>query len=125
MKTWNRKNAAAAFFGGAARTNKYGARKTPCGAGHIHDSAKEARRCDDLRLLERAGQIKRLEQQPKFRLEVNGTLVCTYIGDFAYFTSGERVIEDVKSEITRRNPDYRIKKKLLEALHPGVRITEV
>lgn len=122
MKAWNRKNAAAVFFGGAARTNKYGARKTPCGAGHIHDSDKEARRCNELRLMERAGLIQRLEQQPKFPIEINGKHVCTYIADFAYFTKGERIIEDVKGH---RTDVYILKKKLVEAAHPGVRITEV
>lgn len=89
-------------------------------------SKKEARRYGELRLLERAGEIDELETQPKFPLKVNGELVCTYIADFAYknLKTGLRVIEDVKSEATRKNRAYRIKIKLLRALE-GVQVVEV
>ena len=125
MKACDRKAAVQAMFGGTKRTNKYGNKKTPCGAGHMHDSAHEARRCNELRLLERAGQIQRLEQQPEFPIEINGKRVCVYRADFSYFENNERVIEDAKSEITREDKVYRLKKKLVEAAYPGVRITEV
>jgi len=104
------------------RPSKYGARKTACRHGHVHDSAKEARRCNELHLLERAGEIQRLEQQPEFPVEINGKRVCTYRADFAYFTTAGRVIEDVKG---MRTDIYRLKKKLVEATHPGVKIVEV
>ncbi|MGK2287303.1 DUF1064 domain-containing protein, partial [Pedomonas sp. V897] len=74
VKAWSRQSAAAAFFGGVERKSKYGNRKTPCGAGHMHDSKKEALRCNELRLLERAGRIQRLEQQPEFPITINGEL---------------------------------------------------
>jgi len=125
IKTWQRKSAAHALFGGGPKKNKYGAVKTPCGAGHMHDSKKEAGRCDELRLLERAGQIQRLEQQPEFPIEINGIRVCVYRADFSYFEKNERVIEDAKSDPTRENQVYRLKKKLVEAAYPGVRIREV
>ena len=122
VKAWSRQSAAAAFFGGVERKSKYGNRKTPCGAGHMHDSKKEALRCNELRLLERAGQIQRLEQQPEFPIEINGKRVCVYRADFAYFANNARVVEDVKGH---RTEVYRLKKKLVEAAHPGVKIMEV
>ena len=47
-----------------------------------------------------------------------------YIADFTY-TDGEGrfIVEDVKSEATRKNPVYAIKKKLMA--HEGYKITEV
>lgn len=82
------------------------------------DSKKEAGRYEDLKLLIRAGEISDLEIQPRFPMVVNGRLVCTYVADFAYRTKdGKRVIEDVKSKATRANPAYRIKNKLMRAIH--------
>jgi hypothetical protein len=84
--------------------------------GQTFASKKEARRYGDLKLLEKAGEIRKLEVQPRFPLKVNGKLVCTYVGDFSYVTDADQyVVEDVKGPVTRTNPVYRIKVKLLEA----------
>ncbi|WP_380873621.1 hypothetical protein ACFB49_42730 [Sphingomonas sp. DBB INV C78] len=48
-------------------TNKFSAKKTACAHGHMHASKREALRCNDLHILQRAGQISDLKQQPKFR----------------------------------------------------------
>lgn len=85
-------------------------------------SQAEGRRYAQLKLLERAGEISRLELQPAFRCEINGKLVCTYRADFAYFDKSSRKVEDVKG---MKTPVYRLKKKLVEALYPGTVITEV
>ncbi len=103
------------------RANKFRAVKTVVD-GATFASKAEARRYNELRLMERAGDISRLELQPKFPVHINGVLVCTYIADFAYFTSSQRVVEDVKGVKT---PVYRLKKKLVEAVYPGVTIVEV
>lgn len=90
-------------------------------------SKKEARRYGELRLLERAGKLSDLKVQPRFPLSVNGHPVCAYVGDFQYVQpagSQRIVVEDVKSEITRKHPVYRIKNKLFKALM-GFEITEV
>lgn len=103
--------------------NKYYARKTIIN-GITFDSGKEANRYSELRLLERAGVISRLELQPKFPLKVNGVLVCSYHADYCYFENNARVVEDVKSEPTK-TPVYRVKIKLLLALNPGLDHREV
>lgn len=103
----------------AARA-KYRAVKTECAAGHLHDSKIEARRCDDLHALAAAGRITRLEQQPRFDVRINGDLVCKYIADFAWQQDDLKVVEDVKGMVT---PIFNLKKKLVEATHPGVVIT--
>lgn len=104
------------------RRSKYGA--TPTFVDGIRfDSKGEARRWGELKLLERAGQISGLERQVPYRLEVNGVLVTKYVADFRYLDakSGELVVEDFKGF---RTPEYRIKAKLMGALH-RVRIVEV
>lgn len=100
--------------------SKYSAVKTHCEAGHLHDSKMEAKRCNELTALEEAGKIMRLEQQPEFRVEINGKLICRYVADFAWFTSDCRIIEDVKGVTT---PMFNLKRKLVEAAHPGTVIT--
>jgi hypothetical protein len=99
---------------------KYSAKKTHCAAGHLHDSKMEAKRCDDLHVLAGRGEIADLEQQPSFAVTINGAPICRYVADFAWRVGDCRVIEDVKGVTT---PVFNLKKKLVEASHPGVVIT--
>ena len=93
-------------------------------------SKAEAERYCELRLLLRAGEIENLEMQPKYPISINGVKICTYIADFRYVSrkqgpqgqEGHVVVEDVKGTKT---PLYRLKKKLVEALYPGVKIEEI
>jgi len=107
--------------------SKYHSRKTLVD-GIVFDSAKEARRYRELRLLERAGVISDLQLQPEFILSVaftkNGTRyrAIKYIADFQYTENGQTVIEDVKGVKTAV---YRLKKTLFEAQYPDLTITEV
>jgi hypothetical protein len=89
------------------------------------DSKKEATRWWQLRAMETQGQISNLRRQVRFPLEVAGWLVCTYVADFVYIDgAGMEVVEDAKSEYTRKLPVYAIKKKLMLACL-GVVIREV
>ena len=111
------------------RRNKYHARACEVD-GHRFASQKEARRYQELRLLERAGTIQNL--QPQFRLPLlahgpDGPVpVGYYLADFYYLDldCGVEVLEDVKSPATRRLAAYRLKKRLVEATY-GITITEV
>ena len=96
--------------------NKYGAKKTYCSQKHLHDSKKEATRCDLLHVLKKSGTISRLKQQPKFIL-LKGFWIghekirpIHYFADFSYYEDGVYVIEDVKG---RRTAVYLLKKKML------------
>lgn len=82
-------------------------------------SKAEARRYGELKLLERAGKIARLQCQPQFPIKINGALICTYVGDFAYYriSNDINVVEDVKGVET---PVFRIKRKLVEAMFPNI-----
>jgi hypothetical protein len=122
---------------------KYGNRKTVVD-GIEFDSAKEARRYCELKLLQRAGQIEQLELQKEFelipaqyetyarygktgkRLQDGKRCIeksCVYRADFAYKKNGQLVVEDTKSKATKTK-DYIIKRKLMLERH-GVRVVEV
>ena len=103
------------------RFNKYGNIKTEVD-GIKFDSKAEARRYSELKLLEKAGEISNLELQPRYDIKIGGKYIAHYKADFRYFTAEEAVVEDVKGVKT---PIYRLKKKLVEALYPGVKIVEV
>lgn len=93
------------------RYSKYGNKKTAAG----FDSKKEEKRWHELCLLQKAGLISDLEKQRRFDLIVNNKKVCVYIADFVYVENKAAVVEDVKSEFTRKNPVYRLKYKLMQA----------
>jgi hypothetical protein len=110
--------------------NKYKAIRTEVDGIMFH-SKKEAKRYSELKLLEKAGEISQLELQPKFIIEIEGIKICNYIADFRYIDKkaqgnngqmGTTVVEDVKGVLT---PVYRLKKKLVEALYPYVKIREL
>ncbi len=105
--------------------NKYRARKAVVD-GITFASGAEARRYGQLKLLEKAGEIRDLQMQPVYSLEVNGVKVARYIGDFLYLDrlTGKPVLEDVKSAPTAKRADYRMKKQLVKALY-GIDIREV
>ena len=95
--------------------------------GMWFDSKKEANRFVELRVLQRTGIIRSLERQVVYQLLVNGIRVCAYVADFTYYDI-ERdcfVVEDVKSEATRKQRAYRIKRKLFEAINAPLTITEI
>jgi len=125
--------------------SKYGASKCRCMQGHAHDSKKEARRCNELTLLQRAGVIMDLQQQVKYILipaqreessEVYargekkgqpkpGKVIekeCAYYADFDYLTKdGKHIVEDTKGMKTK---EYIIKRKLMLYMN-NIRIREI
>jgi hypothetical protein len=107
--------------------SKYRAQPTEVDGIRFHSKA-EARRYSELKMLEKAGEIKELELQPKFplcahpRMNGAGVKVCDYVADFRYRKGprGLLVIEDVKG---MKTPVYRLKKKWFQAQY-GIEITE-
>lgn len=105
--------------------NKYRAKKIRTAEG-VFDSKAELARWNELKLLERAGEIKNLRRQVRYKMVINGVHVCDYIADADYWgrVKGDKfglVVEDTKGV---RTPLYRLKAKLMKAVH-GVTITEV
>ena len=104
--------------------------------GITFDSKAEMKRYAELRLLERAGEVRDIELQPEFVLvepfiyrgkRFRGV---KYVADFRYRTMvgprkalvGEVVVEDVKGF---RTADYRTKKALFLSLHPDINFVEI
>lgn len=48
---------------------------------------------------------------------------AVYTADFVYYENGQLVVEDVKSEVTRKEADYVLRRKLMLHVH-GIRIKE-
>ena len=79
-------------------------------------SKKEMYRYNELQLLVKAGEIGELELQVKFPLVVNGVKICDYVSDFRYrdYKTMKEIVEDSKG---MKTPVYRLKAKLMKALH--------
>ena len=127
-------------------TQKYHNKKVTLNGIEFH-SRKEARRYNELLLLERAGAIQGLERQVAFELipaqyeevytgeyykrgsrmgEPKKKRICTekavtYYADFVYFEGGEKIVEDTKGFKT---PEYIIKRKMMRYLL-GIKIKEI
>lgn len=125
------------------RRRKYGNKKVTIG-GMVFDSKKEAKRFEELFLMEKAGEISGLRRQVKYVLipaqrefldeiytrgekkgeNKPGRLLeseCTYIADFVYYKDGEVIVEDTKGFRTK---EYIIKRKLMLYMH-HIRIKEI
>lgn len=105
------------------------------------DSKREAKRYQELRLLEKVGAIRDLRTQVKFVLipaqrepdiigpkggKKPGKLLereCAYIADFAYrdIATDKTVVEDTKG---MRTKDYILKRKMMLYFY-GIRIREI
>jgi hypothetical protein len=115
---------------GGEGTNKFSAKTCGCSAGHSHPSKAEARRCDQLHLLQHGGVIADLEVQPQFWFVINGAQVkheggrrVGYRADFAYREGGKHVVEDVKGAY--RDDAWTLRKAIFRALFPQIELREV
>lgn len=103
------------------RYSKYNAKKANVD-GHKFDSKKEAERYRELKLLEKAKEIRNLELQPRFLLQdkfkdKTGTThrKIEYVADFMYVDKDDKkIVEDVKGVMT---DVYKLKKKLFLNLY--------
>lgn len=124
--------------------SKYYNVKTKASDGTVFDSHKEARRYEELLLLQKAGKIRDLQRQVKYELIPNqyetyerysktgerlkdGIKLLErkvdYVADFVYTITdtGENIVEDSKG---MRTKDYIIKRKLMLAVH-SIKVREV
>lgn len=133
-------------YGQKKEPNKYHAEKITID-GETFDSRKEARRWQDLRLLEKAGEISDLRRQIKYTLIPTqreapivtktgkikpGKLIekeVSYVADFVYQDAhtGETIVEDVKGYRDPGSAGYKVfvlKRKMMLYFY-GIRIREV
>ena len=105
------------------RFGKYRAVKAQCHAGHTHDSKREAIRCNELHILQAAGEITDLTIHPQYWFVINGRQLkhpngrrVGYKSDFEYIENGMLVTEDVKGVIVR---DWPLRRAVFIALFPN------
>ncbi len=113
------------YYEGSSGKNKYHAKKV-----NGYDSKKEYQRANQLKLMQRAGEISDLQEQVPFEIiptqrDEAGNLLersCRYIADFIYKDKkGKLIVEDTKGV---RTPEYKIKRKLMLQVY-GISIKEV
>lgn len=128
------------------KINKYGNQKITID-GIQFDSKHEAIRYQELKLLQRSGEISCLQRQVRYELvpeqrekstevyqrgakkglPIPGKVIekpVVYIADFVYVDkNGDTVVEDTKSTATKTK-DYVIKRKLMLWRH-GIRVHEI
>lgn len=89
--------------------------------GEMYDSAKEAQRAHELRMMQQQGQIIGYFTQVPFMLAAK----IVYVADFVVLEMGGTWrVEDVKSPHTRTLAPYRMKRKLFKERY-GFDIQEV
>lgn len=94
------------------------------------DSKKEAKRFNELKILEKANEITELrtqvkfELQPSFKKDGKTYRKIEYIADFTYFDYklNKYRVEDTKGY---RTEVYKLKKKLFEYKYPHLKIEEI
>ena len=94
------------------------------------DSQLEADRYCQLKILERANEIKDLRRQVEFVIQPsykkNNKFIkaMKYIADFVYYDLKQEkiIIEDTKGY---KNEVYKLKKKIFEYKYPDLTITEI
>jgi hypothetical protein len=105
-----------------AKPSKYRNRKCEH-EGMTFDSKRELKRWLELRLRERAGEIRDLQRQVPFVLADRVDLgekrikpALRYYADFVYVetATGDKVVEDAKGKVV---PEYRTKKHLMASVH--------
>lgn len=112
--------------------SKFFSRPSFCQEGHKHASIKEARRCNDLHLLQATGQIRQLKVEPQFWFHIDGVQVKHANGrrvgfrpDFQYFEGDRNVVEDVKGGKATKTEAYVLRTAIFRALYPHLDFREV
>jgi hypothetical protein len=96
--------------------NKYNARKAKID-GYTFDSQREAERYSELKLMEKAGEIKdlivhpKIELQPGFYYRNQRIRAITYEADFLYDKDSNIIVEDIKGMETQA---FKIKWKMAQ-----------
>jgi hypothetical protein len=106
--------------GKAKKESKYHNRRTERD-GAMFDSKREADRWGELRLMGEAGAVAGVGRQVTFFLPGR----VRYIADFVIlYADGRYEVEDAKGGEVTKTQAYRIKRRLMKAVH-GIDISEV
>ncbi len=101
--------------------NKYHNRRTEID-GIMFDSKREGERYQELRLLEKAGQISELTVHPRYMVAEGQRDMhlrpIYYIGDFEYREGEQIICEDVKGGKATQTAVFKLKAKLFKMRYP-------
>ena len=92
--------------------SKYRAQPVHTDEGYFA-SKREYRHWLALKQRQLDGQIRGLERQVRFRLEIGGQKICDYVADAVYFEGNKRIVADAKGVET---DVFKLKRKLMKAL---------
>jgi hypothetical protein len=91
--------------------------------GERFDSKAELRRWLELKLLEKAGQIRNLRRQVKYDLHTpNMGKVGKLTWDFWFYEGNRLVVEDTKSPATAKETAFRHRLRHFKDEYPGIEI---
>lgn len=111
---------AAPIRGCQGASRKYKNRKVDTPEGQF-DSIGEYRVFQTLQLLEKTGAISQLVHHPAFKFH---GLKGRYTPDYMYVENGKLVVEDFKSEPTRKTEAWRRTKQLWAKCYPNIELRE-
>jgi len=127
IRAMNRENFA--YLSRLKKATRYRAVGTRDTDGTFFHSKGELRRWEELKMLEKAGEIVSLQRQVHYMLHVPGcsggfVTVGKFTPDFKFIErSGEVVIEDFKSPASAKDEAYRLRKRMFEAEY-GLQVRE-
>ena len=133
QRRWTEEDLGKTAVGKKVSKGRYGNVRKPVHDGIKFDSKREFLRYMELKLLEKAGEIRHLEVHPKFPIIIGGVQVMVssnqhgkwdrqmvYEADFKYARKDgcwwPIVIEDVKMQSGHRTGVYKIKRALMRAM---------
>lgn len=113
---------------GTKSSNKYNAQKTIIN-GVQFDSLKEARTYQNLLNLQNKGIITHLERQKRFEVipKTKTERAAYYVADYFFqeVATGQWVVADCKSPITKKLPAYVLKRKIMKFRYPEYEFREM
>ena len=113
---------------GNKSSNKYNAQKTVIN-GVQFDSLKEARTYQNLLNLQNKGIIAHLERQKRFEVipKTKTERAAYYVADYFFqeVATGQWVVADCKSPITKKLPAYVLKRKIMKYRYPEYEFREM
>jgi len=107
-----------------SKTGRYMHKRIVYG-GYTFDSKKEYKFYLFLEMLKNRGNIESIEVHKRYPIEVNNVRICDYVTDFVVtYNDGQSIVYDVKASQKLLTPEYKLKKKLMYAVHK-INIIEV
>ena len=100
------------------KKTKYNSKGGRCSAGHYHPSRLERNYCEQLKILEMAGEIRSFEYAKRYALVVNDKTIGFHKPDFTVVNKQGMV--EVHETKGMETSDWHLRKNLFEAIYPEI-----